>query len=1248
MAHAKSTKLKTLLLTSAAIYLGAGQEANGFCGQTAEIDTLYSCFGSSVGFVDSGGNDTMTNTGTITGVVDLGTGGDSVDNAGVILGSLISGAGNDEVTNSGTISATGISTALFNTADDLIFINTTTGVVENTTSTSRYAFYHASSGNSSVTNDGLITTNGNTSVGVTVPGEIAYGYFTGSGSDNNTLNNNGTIHGESLAMHFRGSGAQSINNTGSIKSNNTAAIAYSGSSFIINNSGTIEAGNNTAYSSTFNTGYAITEAIWGPVGSNDTIINSGSISGNIGVYDGDDIITNSGAGNINGTVHTGDGNDTVTNDGTIQNGIRFASGVDHLVNNNLITSTGEVVNSVGVFNVVNNGTISNVGLSVGSDALNTQSSVNVGVSTITNNGLIEGTRHGFSSTGGKDTGFDFTNNGTITGASQAITFSSASVDLTEVNINDTLTNNGVINGNVSTSIGNDVITNSIGGSITGNINTGIGFDTISNDGIILGGALFGGTTETSVLNNTGTIDENGTGNSTVSVLDDYTVSFNNTANINNSGLIVNQNALSAILLNAEDGQTSTINNSGTIRGDRGAIGNVGGSYSNVIITNSGLIEGNGAINTPSIGFAHSFNHLMADSINNSGTIFASYDRAIQTQEGNDTVVNSGNITGQIRLGSENDILTNTSTGNIDSLIGMGDGDDTIINAGNINFNQFIIGGAGIDTFEVIGHTGGLDTSQILQFENLNISANSNFNATANLSFTNTINVDTTSTLMVDNVTTGTLNNAGTLSSNSGGNIEIIGNLANTGVLNLILDSNDTNSTSTSGVVSAVVASGNVTLASGSTINVSNAVGSDIANFITGEVFDVITANSIIDNGTNIVSPTLPNNLVWAGSVNGNIYQLTLNATQLNCNGASANNIETCRVLNGQPNLSAVQVTALLNAATNDTDVLNKLNPEPYLAMAHLLQDADTNFTGTLRERLGELRTMRRNLHDETECGMFTRGFGNTAESADDNTGLYGYKSDNIGASVGGDCKLDSNITVGIAAGYSKGKLGHDIPFKGKQDVYQGALYANYADSAYHVDGIISYGNADITTRRDANIAGLGGLALAEYKSKILSARLETGADISSGQIEVEPWLGLQYQHVQTDEFNEHGAKSLSLQVQEHKTDRLAARAGLNFRKELTSGDQTIRFIPELRVHYQRDLMAEDNGLDYSLAGTNAHANGIERARDKAVIGVGFTSHIDNIMTIEGDHSLYGSYSYEMGLDQDANNHSVSGGYKFNF
>lgn len=406
------------------------------------------------------GADTVTNNGTIQGLIYSGVNNDQITNTGLIRDGIVAADGNDLIVNSGTINGT---VAPSGSGSESGIVQGDGGGVGFT-------------GNDTIVNTGLIANGAGTL------------YTVNAGPGNDSINNSGTING----VVFGNVGNETIVNAGLV----TGAInGGTGADSIVVNGGAIASGGIVADSGNDSVVVNIGGiAHFVDTGADDDLVNNyGGVNTSIQGGVGNDLIVNHAGAAATDLLGAG-GNDTITNGGTVYQNIDGGVGADSLVNftggsisnmygltgNDTITNGGTVLGEIrgGDDNdiIVNVGgaLLSVIGGDFGNDSIVNNGSMVLmlyggsGNDTLRNNGLSAGAVLG----DGDDL---FENTSSLTGGGGVNCGSG----------NDTAILGGTINSNVLCESGNDSVVIAAGSpanhgaSITGTINGGPDSDTLT-------------------------------------------------------------------------------------------------------------------------------------------------------------------------------------------------------------------------------------------------------------------------------------------------------------------------------------------------------------------------------------------------------------------------------------------------------------------------------------------------------------------------------------------------------------------------------------------------------------------------------------------------------------------------------------------------------------------------------------------------------------------------------------------------
>lgn len=406
--------------------------------------------------------------------------------------------------------------------------------------------------------------------------------------------------------------------------------------------------------------------------ANETLINAGTVSGDVVLGAGDDLLTNTG--NINGNVSLGDGNDNLSNDGMINGDVALGLGDDQVTNAGTIT--GNLDLGSGNNELANSGMVTgNVGFGDEADIADNQGTIsgNVelggGENMLTNDGTIGGN---VAAGSGNDT---LTNTGMINGT----------INLGDGN--DMITNDGILMGDIMLGRGDDRLIQGITGVSMGIVDGGIGMDLLSVDTTGAMGAMF----DFSRFINFETVGISGSGSVELSGDLEFETIFLDGGTI----IVAEGNRLSTtgpVAITGGSGD-ETVVNGGTIAGDL----QLGGG--NDSLTNAGNVIGNVDLGDGNNEIANAVGGLLggfvtfgsgADKFTNNGTVSG----AVSLGGGNDMVSNFGTLSADIRLGDGDDMFANA--GHVVGSTDLGDGTNTVSNAAGGELNGGLSAGTGAD------------------------------------------------------------------------------------------------------------------------------------------------------------------------------------------------------------------------------------------------------------------------------------------------------------------------------------------------------------------------------------------------------------------------------------------------------------------------------------------------------------------------------------------------------------------------
>ncbi|WP_024275450.1 autotransporter domain-containing protein [Hyphomicrobium sp. 802] len=670
------------------------------------------------------------------------------------------------------------------------------------------------------------------------------------------------------------------------------------------------------------------------------------------------------------------------------------------------------------------------------------------------------------------------------------------------------------------------------------------------------------------------------------------------------------------------------------------------------ITNYGTIQGtgskgekDGSPNT-SEGIAAGGGTIINGSAN---AVISGKDNAILIDDSNagaapyaTQITNLGTIRGEngfgIRIiGTQNDTIQNAGLieGANGQAVDLGGGDDTlIVNTGG-KFIGLVDGGAGTDTVDLDGtgtFAGGVN------FEILDVKGDWTLTGTQSysngatlesgkLSVDGTLDADLTTkagTILAGNGTIGSASIFGTIAPGHS-----IGTLTFTGDYQQQAGSTYEVELDSTGKSDLITVDGAATLA-GSVV-VKPASG----QYKLGTQYTILTAQNGITGGYTSATDSMPFIDFALASDANNIY---LDITRSNVT------FQSVAITSNQHKVAAAidslgATSAVLNSVANATSeeaarrAFNSLSGEIY-ASANGIMLEDSRF---LRDAV--MDRVRNDLEDKPRGGLWGQAFGSQGTYSGDSNAA-GVDRTIGGVFVGVDTKAGSFGSIGIAAGYSHASLDDDGRNSSQErDDAHLALYGGGRWGALGVRWGAGYTWADLDTKRRFDLGGTTDEARSNQTAGTAQVFGELGYHIGLGGVDFEPFAGIAYVNLNTDDFREAGSDAALKGFgdnQDLPTTTLGLRAATNV---IMQSGTILTTHGMVGWRHALDDVDTSQVLAFS-GGTPFSIDGVPIARDTLMLGAGLDVNFSPDLTV----GL--SYSGEIG--DDIQDHGVKGNLSWKF
>lgn len=660
---------------------------------------------------------------------------------------------------------------------------------------------------------------------------------------------------------------------------------------------------------------------------------------------------------------------------------------------------------------------------------------------------------------------------------------------------------------------------------------------------------------------------------------------------------------------------------------------------------------------------------------------ADFAGGIDAGDSANNIQNSGGVF-WIDAGGGNDQLSNSGT--IDYYVNGGAGDDTITNSGVISGD--ILGGAGTD--ELIFTGGGDYSSTIGQIEQLTIEADANdawrFDVQSAI-YAGRIDV-TSGRLILDGETHAnsvaapimTVDGANTANPILSGNgfIEADVSIQNGGIVapgssvgTLQIDGDYTMDADSELQVEIdasgadrVEVSGNVTLLGGVLS------GEYINGFVPrdGDAWPIVTAAAV--NGTfgtlNLPSVGILNLSVRYASTEvellvdaGLLTSVAITANQRSVAGAldrirATANADLITVYTELDPLPPAAMRAALDSLAPETPFVQ----DAFVArVLQLQEDHIVDRSRRLRSQVstsGQVSTAGLRIQDDGGSSSLPAMDSDTSSSLPAGWGAFvtgnivrgerdlsaqarnqDYRTN--GVTVGLDYRLGADSALGGAITYADDEADER---QGEVDSEAVALtlFGTTGIGVGYLDGYLGCGQDDFDSSRQIVVGGAARQAEATSDATHITAGVTTGCRLAAGDLRFGPMAGLNYSHIDFDDYSETGAGSAGVRVRDRSEDSMRGLIGIT--AEFIRDAEWGHLIPRVKVQVEHELEDMDHEATAEFIGnpgSSFKVYGVTNDRDwitvgadvRAVVGercsgfIGYETYMGNRTMDDDNYSL---------------------------
>lgn len=615
---------------------------------------------------------------------------------------------------------------------------------------------------------------------------------------------------------------------------------------------------------------------------------------------------------------------------------------------------------------------------------------------------------------------------------------------------------------------------------------------------------------------------------------------------------------------------------------------------------------------------------------------------------------------------DSDTFQITNNGSIISGTGADDeGDNIGISISSdpiyvlVNNNIINVDSAGVDTYGIKDGTYGSSNNTITNNNGATITA-LHHGVASSLGYSmRTTNTNTTvtnaGTLNGNIYVSGTLSNSGKISLPWNTTNARIGTFTNngTGILEIGFNTDGTTT------VYSKLSSNNATFEDGSTINVnvmdystnvSLLAGTTFANVVSSDAMDIQGTLNITDNSALL---NFEYEYIY-DALDG--HQIDLKAVQAKtifdsavlggAKGSTKNLAQKLQAIKDAGSYTQMDsVFTALNALSTDSEVAQKIEETtPQTATSSL------SASNHVSQSISNIVTQRQNVNlggglnsgDEmfSEKNLWVKPFGSFGKQNDKN-GINGFDMNTYGIGLGVDGEYKPNQTLGLAFFYTKADVDvNNVSQSTSLDVFSAIVYgqAPLIDDKTKFMYQLGYSLQKNDTSRYVSLTGQ--TATADYTSKTASLDLKLLRDYKvSDDLLLQPMVSTTYKHFNNPSYNETGAESLNLDVEEFSSTELLF--GLGTVVHYMVNDSS-KIIGNANIDYDLHDKTQTVTSSYQGAsGVTFDTDGIDNGRWSYDVGVGYEHQINELSNINL------SYNYQ-GKGSDFSNNVISAKYTYKF
>ena len=213
--------------------------------------------------------------------------------------------------------------------------------------------------------------------------------------------------------------------------------------------------------------------------------------------------------------------------------------------------------------------------------------------------------------------------------------------------------------------------------------------------------------------------------------------------------------------------------------------------------------------------------------------------------------------------------------------------------------------------------------------------------------------------------------------------------------------------------------------------------------------------------------------------------------------------------------------------------------------------------------------------------------------------------------VGANRNLTHNTSIGIFGGYGDGT--GDFADQSSIDLERQFIggYLTYVNGGFYANAAVGGGNIDYDSKRRIQFGTLDRTATGTTSGQELFAVVGGGYDFKFGDFTVGPQASIQRSSVKLDGFNETGAESLNLGLEDTEYTSLRSQVGGRMTYTLQT-ESVLAIVPFVQTFWQHEYEDSQSDINSKLDGGNGPAfsyTPTQGDQDSFILGAGLSFDI---------------------------------------